>query len=150
MRRIATCLVVFTASVALHACQMPEGPAGPVGPQGTQGTQGTQGIQGEQGNPGDPGPGVRLTYTGRFNTEGKASVELPVEAGTLEDPPLIIAYFGGTQSGPFGAYLSDAVYDGDTVSYISAAILIDLGDHLAVGLTGPGLAGWYYRLVVVY
>lgn len=107
------------------ACEGPVGPEGPRGPEGPA------------------GPGTRMTFTGQLDDIGDATVNLPAEAGTLDEPPSVTCYIADVPDGTYLAIASDGSSApscgfGETGSGTLAAIIVG----------GP--ANWYYRIVVVY
>lgn len=80
MRPVLALLVI---TLALTACEGPEGPAGPVGPLGPQGVIGPQGVAGDQGPVGPPRIANMeiLTFTlfsGDFINDDEGGAELAV------------------------------------------------------------------------
>ncbi|NIP58059.1 MAG: hypothetical protein GWM92_07370 [Gemmatimonadetes bacterium] len=119
------------ATVVVFGAMACEGPEGPVGPQGPEGPEGPA------------GPGTRLTFQGQLDSFGDATVNLPQEAGTLDDPPSVSCFVSDVAE---GLYISIASVDGadpacgfnDTASGNLAAIIVG----------AP--ADWFYRIVVIY
>lgn len=120
LRRVSVCATVLL----LCACEGPTGPEGPAGPEG------------------DPGPGTRLSYEGRVDSDGSAFVDLPTEAGSTADLPVVVCYVSDAAAGPY------LVVATDTYSGITCGVGTDAG-RLYVGVVGAP-AFWYYRISVVY
>lgn len=115
--------VAFTLLVplALVACDGPIGPAGPPGP---------------------PGDASRFSYIGVLDASGYGELLLPVEAGTIDDPPLLNCYVA-----------EDTWYwyviNTDLENEIYCLLEEEEGRLYAV-LEAAHLAGWWFAFVVVY
>lgn len=120
-RALRTLSLALLVPLALTAC---EGPVGPEGP------------------PGPPGEGARFTFVGVLDEEGWGEVLLPVEAGTMEDPPALTCY------------IADDVWywyviNTDFANDIFCVIEEEDGRLYAV-LDAVTLAGWWFAFVVMY
>ena len=73
--------LVLVALLLALGCKGPMGPEGPEGPPGA-----------------NAGGGSHLVFSGDLDASGGAVVELPAEAGTIDDPPGVTCYvkFGST------------------------------------------------------
>lgn len=81
--------LTLLALLGLAACKGDAGPAGPQGPPGPTGPQGVQGLPGPTGSAG----GTRINVTGTADAQGRATVALPVAAGTnVLAPPAMACY----------------------------------------------------------
>ncbi len=93
----ATAALMLVCALTLGACQGIEGPMGPAGPEGPGGPGGTgpagpQGAQGPAGPAGPNGGANRLVLTGVLDADGRGARILPVEAGSMTQPPLLSCY----------------------------------------------------------
>ena len=77
------------AAIALLGCRGEQGPTGP---------RGAEGAKGPEGPAGEAGPGTRVVLTGTIAAAGSVIVQLPVDAGTIEQPPAVACYVGSTSS----------------------------------------------------
>lgn len=130
--------ILLLPLLVVFGCEGPMGPAGPAGPAGSPGTPGAQGPQGPQGP-----SGIRvLNFRGQANGAGEAFVSLPVEVGTLANPPVLTCYISSTSSGPYLTLSTDT-------NSQSACGLGQSGGSLVVVLVGiPPF--WHYRVSVAY
>ncbi len=116
-----------------------EGDAGPTGPQGPPGPAGTLG---EPGPAGPPGPGTRVTISGEIGPNGIGRWQLPPEAGTLIDLPVIACYISSDGSAWFPVeYPADV---GPRCTIIGAPD----GSLIVAIMDAP--PGWSYFISVVY
>jgi hypothetical protein len=99
-----------------------------------------QGLPGEQG---PAGPGTRIVLSGALEIGPGIEVQLPPEAGTMDDPPVIACYVG--------PYSDTDAYREYPCDFKDAQD----GTHIVVGLPGvdiqpPGYPDRNYRIVAVY
>ena len=113
----------------LAAC---EGAAGPTGPTGATGPAGPQGPA---------GPGTRYTSTAIVGSSGSASIQLPAEAGTSIDPPVVSCYISDTGN----TWLVVAT---DVGSGLSCG-LVWSNNRLNLRVIGAP-SGWLFRGVAVW
>jgi len=111
----------------IAACEGPVGPRGPEGPPGP---------------PGAPGDAARFTYVDILDETGWGEVLLPVEAGTMDDPPLLTCYIADDDWYWY-------VINTDFANEIYCVIEEEAGRLYAV-LDAESLAGWWFAFVVVY
>ncbi len=128
------------------------GEQGETGAQGTTGARGAQGVQGDtgttgaigpegpQGEPGDNNFGW-LAYSGQLSPYGSVSIDLPSEAGTLSNPPVIGVYVSSDPSGPYMPVVDEGVE--------AYWFLYSLTSHLRISVQ-TYFPGCYYRVVVIY
>lgn len=152
LRVAATTLLLFAL-----ACEGPVGPEGPQGPTGAQGPAGPAGPQGPVGPAGPAGPAgptgptgpagppghTKLVLSGQFPTSDGVDVQLPLAAGTLSSPPAVTVYHSPSAAGPF-------------LTIADGFSLTSPYWGLAAGAAGLQVrirnvvAGWHYRVVVIY
>ena len=106
------------------------------------------------GPAGAPGPGTRLVLNGTTDDFGEAVVDLPAEAGTLEEPPAVTCYLSEDGLGWFIVTLdSDSDTDVETATdfFAVSACLLEQGTagNLTVAIVGVPPT-WLFRVVVIY
>jgi hypothetical protein len=131
MQRLSVRLAVTVCLAAmLAACEGPMGPAG------------------------IPGPGTRLVLNATANNAGTAVVNLPPEAGTLDDPPVVACYISSN-----GQFWSIIAFDSDSDTDVETGTdfagffgcFLDQGPgNTILVVAEPIPPGWLLRVVVVY
>lgn len=124
MRRSFSLAAMLLVLLTL-ACEGPTGPEGPPGPEG------------------EPGPGTHIAFVGQFNSSGSAVVQLPAEAGTISNPPVVTCYVSDNPNGPF------LIIATDTGSGVICALGETSSGTLRVAIVDAP-AFWYYIVSVVY
>ncbi len=108
------------------------------------------------GPAGVPGPGTRHVVDGVANVSGIASVDLPAEAGTVTDPPVVACYISPPDDGQSWfiiAFDSDTDTDVETGTDIAGFVgcFLDPGPSNNITVVVEGIpAGWLFRAVVIY
>jgi hypothetical protein len=107
------------------------------------------------GPAGSPGPGTRRVLDATVNSSGVASVNLPPEAGTLADPPVVACYFSGDAGVTWAILALDTDTDTDVEAGTDLAgfrgCFLDPGTGGTISVVAEGLVtGWLLRVVVIY
>lgn len=136
MRRFFSLATMLLALFTL-SCEGATGPTGPAGPTGPQGPAGPPGAEGP------PGPGTQVAFVGQLDSSGSAVVQLPPEAGTISDPPVVTCYLSDNPNGPFLIIATGS--DGSVICGLTETS----SGALAVSIV-DGPAFWYYIISVVY
>lgn len=162
MRRLALLL-----PLVLIACEGPMGPAGPMGPKGDTGAQGPQGPKGETGATGPQGPqgepGVQgptgpqgpqgesaptFAFAGQLNSEGRADIPLPPEAGSLTRLPQINCYIAELQDGIYVMIAGDNTLFCFFYERVDGTLVAAIQTPKPTETTAAPYAGWYYQIVI--
>jgi len=115
------------------ACEGPVGPEGPPGPTGPA------------------GPGTPITFNGTIDANGEALVNLPAQAGTASDPPVVACYVSDQPQGPFLVVSFDSWYDPGQAEYYFEGCALGTGTSGTLAVAFFGMPpGWYYWVVVVF
>jgi len=111
-------------------------------------------CEGPMGPAGAPGPGTRMVFNGTANGSGIATVDLPADVGTLDDPPVVACYISNNGSSWIViAFDSDTDTDVDTSTDIAGYVgcFLDPGPTNNISVVAEGIPpGWLFRVVVVY
>jgi hypothetical protein len=139
MTRIVPMVLALLVPLGMAACEGPVGPTGPPGPPGATGPTGPPGPQGPQGPPGEA---TVFRFVGVLDETGWGEVLLPEEAGTMDDPPLLICYIADDD---WYWYTINT----DFANEIYCVIEEENGRLYAV-LDAISLAGWRFAFLVIY
>ena len=111
-------------------------------------------CEGPMGPAGASGPGTRLVLDGTANGSGIAAVDLPAEAGTLDDPPVIACYISSNGSSwVIIAFDIDTDTDVETGTDFAGFLgcFLDPGPANNISVVAEGVPpGWLLRVVIVY
>jgi len=103
---------------------------------------GCEGPTGPEGPPGDDAMVDRLVFEGDLDATGSASVDLPPEAGTIKNPPLVSCYVS------YGSSSWAALGSGGPGS-LGLCLLVDRTTNLEVLIQQASSFG-KYKVIAIY
>lgn len=123
--------ILLVAVILMVSCEGPMGPAGPTGLTGPTGPTGAAGLDFQY-----------FRASAVLNSEGGASIALPVGAGTSTKPILVNCYMGDG-SGVWLLIGTDLSEGGVTSGLVWST------DHWVAALIG-GVPGWIFYVVAAW